>query len=74
MKNFIFASSGSVFGDAMPPMSEMTLKNPISTYGSSKLSIETFCETYSKIFKINTTILRFSNAYGPYSLQKKHCC
>ncbi len=71
VKNFIFASSGSVFGDAMPPMSEMTLKNPISTYGSSKLSIETFCETYSKIFKINTTILRFSNAYGPYSLHKK---
>ena len=71
VKNFIFASSGSVFGDAKPPMSEMTLKNPISTYGSSKLSIETFCETYSKIFEINTTILRFSNAYGPYSLHKK---
>ena len=49
----------------------MTLKNPISTYGSSKLSIETFCETYSKVFEINTTILRFSNAYGPYSLHKK---
>ena len=71
VKNFIFASSGSVFGDAKPPMSEMTLKNPISTYGSSKLSIETFCETYSKVFEINTTILRFSNAYGPYSLHKK---
>ena len=71
VRNFIFASSGSVFGDAKPPMSEMTLKNPISTYGSSKLSIETFCETYSKIFEINTTILRFSNAYGPYSSHKK---
>ena len=71
VRNFIFASSGSVFGDAKPPMNEMTLKNPISTYGSSKLSIETFCETYSKIFEINTTILRFSNAYGPYSSHKK---
>ncbi len=71
VKNFIFASSGSVFGDAEPPMNEMTAKNPISTYGSSKLSIESFCETYSKIFKLKTTILRFSNAYGPFSLHKK---
>ena len=29
VKNFIFSSSGSVFGDAVPPMSEETLKKPI---------------------------------------------
>ena len=71
VKNFIFASSGAVFGNAKPPMSETTIKTPISTYGSSKLAIETFCETYSKLFNIKTTVLRFSNAYGPYSLHKK---
>ena len=71
VKNFIFSSSGSVFGDATPPMSEETLKKPISTYGSSKLTIESFCETYSRIFKLKTTVLRFSNAYGPFSLHKK---
>ena len=69
--HFIFASSGSVYGNAVPPMRENTIKNPISTYGSSKLSIESFCETYSKIFKLKTSILRFSNAYGPYSSHKK---
>ena len=41
--HFIFASSGSVYGNAVPPMRENTIKNPISTYGSSKLSIESFC-------------------------------
>ena len=71
VKNFIFASSGAVFGNAKPPMSETTSKTPISTYGSSKLAIESFCETYSKLFNIKTTVLRFSNAYGPYSLHKK---
>ena len=71
VKNFIFPSSGAVFGKAKPPMSETTIKTPISTYGSSKLAIETFCETYSKLFNIKTTVLRFSNAYGPYSLHKK---
>ena len=71
VNNFIFASSGAVFGNAKPPMSETTIKTPISTYGSSKLAIETFCETYSKLFNIKTTVLRFSNAYGPYSLHKK---
>ena len=48
-----------------------TQKSPISPYGSSKLSIESFCETFSIVFGIKTTILRFSNAYGPYSSHKK---
>ncbi len=71
IKRFIFASSGAVFGDAKPPLKEINLRVPISPYGSSKLSIESFCETYSNVFGLNTTILRFSNAYGPYSLHKQ---
>ena len=70
VKNFIFASSGSVFGSAKPPMKETFAKDPISPYGSSKLSIESFCSSYSFVYRINTTILRFSNAYGNYSHHK----
>ncbi|MBT5643558.1 MAG: NAD-dependent epimerase/dehydratase family protein [Gammaproteobacteria bacterium] len=70
-KGFIFASSGAVFGTSKPPMKETYIRAPISPYGSSKLSIESFCETYSNVFNLNTTILRFSNAYGKYSLHKK---
>ena len=71
VKRFIFASSGAVFGDMKPPLKETNIRVPISPYGSSKLTIETFCETYSNVFGLNTTILRFSNAYGPYSLHKQ---
>jgi UDP-glucose 4-epimerase len=71
VKRFIFASSGAVFGDTQPPLKESNVRAPISPYGSSKLTIETFCETYSNVFDLNTTILRFSNAYGPYSLHKQ---
>ena len=71
VKSFIFSSSGAVFGKSKPPMTESTERKPISPYGSSKLSIESFCETYSSMFNINTTILRFSNAYGPFSHHKK---
>ena len=71
VKRFIFASSGAVFGNSKPPLKESNNRAPISPYGSSKLTIETFCETYGNVFDINTTILRFSNAYGPYALHKQ---
>ena len=70
VKNFIFASSGSVFGTANPPMREDFEKNPISPYGSSKLAIESFCNSYASVYNISTTILRFSNAYGNHSSHK----
>jgi len=70
VKGFIFSSSGAVFGTSKPPMKEFFNRTPISPYGSSKLSIESFCETYSTVFNINTTILRFSNVYGKYSAHK----
>ena len=71
VKNFIFSSSGAVFGNAVPPMKIKYHKSPISPYGSSKLTIETYCSTYSNVFGLPTTILRFSNAYGEFSAHKK---
>ena len=70
VKQFILASSGAVFGNQKPPFKEIYERNPISPYGSSKLTAETFCQTYGMTFKIQTTILRFSNAYGKYSKHK----
>ena len=71
VKRFLFASSCAVFGDIKPPHHENLPRKPISPYGSSKLSIETFCETYNNVFKLNTTILRFSNVYGNFSKHKE---
>ena len=71
VKNFLFASSCAVFGDTRPPHNENISRKPISPYGSSKLTIESFCETYANVYEINTSILRFSNAYGSFSKHKK---
>lgn len=70
VKRFIFASSGAVFGNQKPPLTENMPKSPISPYGSSKLTIETYAETFSKVFNLKATVLRFSNAYGRYSQHK----
>ena len=70
VKRFIFASSGAVFGDRKPPLTEDMPKQPISPYGSSKLTVETYAETFSNVFGFKATMLRFSNVYGRYSQHK----
>ena len=70
IKKFIFASSGATIGDAKPPLIEDMPSNPVSPYGSSKLAGEGYCSSYYNTFGINTSILRFSNVYGPGSLNK----
>lgn len=70
IERFIFASSGAVFGNSKPPLTEKSFKGAISPYGSSKLTIESYCETFSNVFDIKCTVLRFSNCYGKYSKHK----
>ena len=65
--HFVFGSSSTVYGqDSKIPFREDE-KNliPISPYGVSKLAAERFCQTYSKLYKIPMTILRYFCAYGP---------
>ena len=63
-KRLIFTSSMSVYGNYLKAASEKDDCNPKSFYGLSKLS----CENYIKFFtkkKLNYTILRLFNIYGP---------
>ena len=62
-KQFIFASSMSVYGSLRKKVSEKDSTNPISFYGLSKLSSEKYIKMFSNK-KINFTILRFFNVYG----------
>ena len=67
IKQFIYASSSSVYGKSSKiPFSENE-KNliPISPYGASKLAGEVFCQTYYQLYNIPITILRFFTVYGP---------
>jgi len=62
-KQFIYASSMSVYGDKRKKVKETDSCKPISFYGLTKLSSEKFISMFSNK-KINYTILRLFNVYG----------
>jgi UDP-glucose 4-epimerase len=70
VKKFIFASSGAALGDKEPPLSESCVPVPISPYGAGKLACEGYCSAFRHSFGLSTSVLRFSNVYGPYSRHK----
>ncbi len=66
IKDFIFASSSSVYGNQKKvPFSENnSADRPISPYGAAKRSTELLAYAYHHLFKINCTGLRFFTVYG----------
>lgn len=66
VKNFIFASSSSVYGNNRKvPFSENdNVDNPISPYAASKRAGELICYTYHHLFQMNIACLRFFTVYG----------
>jgi len=67
IKKFIFASSSSVYGNNKKvPFSESdNVDFPISPYGATKKAGELICHTYSHLYGMNITCLRFFTVYGP---------
>jgi len=66
IKQFVFASSSSVYGvnDHFPWKEDETLM-PISPYASTKLSGEMLGHVYHKLFGLRFLALRFFTVYGP---------
>ena len=66
VKNFVFASSSSVYGiNSKVPFSEGDPINfPISPYATTKRAGELMCYTYSHLYKLPATCLRFFTVYG----------
>jgi UDP-glucose 4-epimerase len=71
VRRFVFASSNAAAGDHEPPSDETDLPHPLSPYGASKLAIEAYGQAYAATYGLAACSLRFSNAYGPYSLHKR---
>ena len=67
-EHLIYASSSSVYGanKKIPFSINDKVDNPISLYGASKRAGELIAESYSKMFNINCTGLRFFSVYGPW--------
>jgi len=67
VKNFVFASSSSVYGGSTNTFfsEDDNVDNPISPYAASKKACELLAYTYHHLYKLNVTGLRFFTVYGP---------
>ncbi len=68
VKNFLYASSSSVYGgnSKIPFSEEDGVDHPVSIYAATKKANELIAHTYSHIYNIPTTGLRFFTVYGPW--------
>ena len=68
IKHLIYASSSSVYGanKKMPFSVHHNVDHPISLYAASKKVNELMAHTYSALYNLPTTGLRFFTVYGPY--------
>jgi len=68
IENLVYASSSSVYGlNKKQPFSEHDGANhPVSLYGATKKSIEMMAHSYSHLYSIPVTGLRFFTVYGPW--------
>ena len=68
VKHLIYASSSSVYGEnrKVPFSVSDNVDHPISLYASTKKSNELMAHTYSHLYDIPTTGLRFFTVYGPW--------
>lgn len=68
VKHFVYASSSSVYGanTNMPFSVHDNVDHPVSLYAASKKANELMAHTYSHLFGLPTTGLRFFTVYGPW--------
>lgn len=67
VKNFVFASSSSVYGGSKSTFfsESEVVDNPVSPYAASKKACELLAYTYHHLYQLNVTGLRFFTVYGP---------
>ena len=68
VEHLVFASSSSVYGanSTMPFSIHQNVDHPLALYGATKKANELMAHTYSSLYNLPTTGLRFFTVYGPY--------
>jgi UDP-N-acetylglucosamine/UDP-N-acetyl-alpha-D-glucosaminouronate 4-epimerase len=62
----VYASSSSVYGDdPVLPKVETLPTRPVSPYAVSKLAAENYCQTFARLYGVETVSLRYFNVFGP---------
>ena len=68
VEHLVYASSSSVYGanTAMPFSIHQNVDHPLALYGATKKANELMAHTYSNLYGLPTTGLRFFTVYGPF--------
>ncbi len=68
VEHLVYASSSSVYGanTTMPFSIHQNVDHPLALYGATKKANELMAHTYSNLYGLPTTGLRFFTVYGPY--------
>ena len=68
VEHLVYASSSSVYGanTAMPFSIHQNVDHPLALYGATKKANELMAHTYSSLYGLPTTGLRFFTVYGPF--------
>ncbi len=71
----VYASSASVYGNPRYlPIHEDDATNMLSPYAVSKFAGESYCKAFYESYGLSTTILRYSNVYGPTQRAENPYC
>jgi UDP-glucose 4-epimerase len=70
-RKVVYPSSGSVYGEAFPPHSEVVTPKPVNLYGIAKLTCERIADYYSRVKDVKSVGLRIFAGYGPGEDHKK---
>lgn len=61
----VYASTLAVVGNASGKIDENTESDPVDIYGINKQAVENYCQLYTRIKDVPTTVVRPANLYGP---------
>ncbi|MDR3763831.1 MAG: SDR family oxidoreductase [Acidobacteriota bacterium] len=67
VKRVVYAGSSSAYGDQPTlPKHEGMLPDPISPYAVSKLAAEHYMRCYTRVYGLETVVIRYFNVFGPH--------
>jgi UDP-glucose 4-epimerase len=73
VRRVVYAGSSSAYGDTPTlPKHEEMLPNPISPYAVAKLAGEQYMRVFSRVYGLETVVLRYFNVFGPFQDPTSH--
>jgi len=73
VRRVVYAGSSSAYGDTPTlPKREDMLPNPISPYAVAKLAGEHYMRTFTRVYGLETVVLRYFNVFGPFQDPTSH--